>query len=170
MNPHRDRMVLQAAALELLRLSRESLTHRHLSTANNPPNERNRYTAKRLRREHSPIRRLRRLSRQRLLREGFSSTFLSPSRPRDIMRVEQFFTTAAALGVFATGAHAQNRTIVDVIDAGPVGVWMNHLEYRPFEQAEVAFSGPAGSHVLVLRIGDDGYNVRGFTTVEILYP
>jgi hypothetical protein len=55
-------------------------------------------------------------------------------------------------------------------DARPVDVWLSHHEYRPFEKAQVGFVGPAGSYLLVMRIADDGYGVRGRNTIEILYP
>jgi hypothetical protein len=55
-------------------------------------------------------------------------------------------------------------------DARPVDIWLSHHEYRPFEKADVGFVGPTGSYLLVMRIADDGYGVRGRNTVEILYP
>jgi hypothetical protein len=86
------------------------------------------------------------------------------------MRAKELLIGVVATLAFTTTAGAQQISMASLLDAGAVEVWMDHLEYRPFEKAEVGFAGPAGSYLLVLRVGDDGYNVRGTTTVEILYP
>jgi hypothetical protein len=76
----------------------------------------------------------------------------------------------ATLLCATAGGAQQTYTSARLVDAPAVDVWMNHSEYRPFEKAEVGFVAPAGSYLLVMRIADDGYTVKGINTVEILYP
>lgn len=76
-----------------------------------------------------------------------------------------------AMLICATVACVQHQFVGGFPDDAPsVDVWLSHSEYRPFEKAEVGFRGPAESYLLVMRISDDGYKVRGTNTVEILYP
>jgi hypothetical protein len=86
------------------------------------------------------------------------------------MRAKEILLGAVAIFAATTAADAQHLSMATLVDEGPVGVWMNHPQYRPFEKAVVSFAAPVGSYLLVLRVGDDGYAVRGSTTVEILYP
>lgn len=86
------------------------------------------------------------------------------------MQASSMVTGLALLFGATLGRAQQVYTSARLVDAPAVDVWMNHTEYRPFEKAEVGFIAPAGSYLLVMRIADDGYTVKGINTVEILYP
>jgi hypothetical protein len=86
------------------------------------------------------------------------------------MHIKRLAFTAAIIAAAPMPALAQQLAAARILDAPTAEVFLSHHEYRPFDKAAVQFKAAPGSYVLLLRVADDGYKVRGTNTVEILYP